>query len=72
MAWYWIVLLIIGYFVIGSILGKIFGEDEEEFIVAIVLFWPLLGSIALPIGIVWGIYIIIDWLIDAISNQTKF
>lgn len=53
MAWYWIVLMVIGYFVIGSVLAGLITWipdcDDDDLVLFIVLFWPVVFPILLVI-----------------------
>lgn len=54
MAWYWIVCIVFGYFLLGAIIGEIFDAVEgcdEEFKVAILFFWPLIIAVVIIIGL---------------------
>jgi hypothetical protein len=60
MAWYWIILIIIGYFVVGSVFAGLMTWvdefDDDDLIPFMVFGWPLLVPILL-IGLLC-IYII--------------
>ena len=64
MAWYWIVLIVIGDFIVGGFIARIYvekSEDDGPASVILALFWP----IALPIFIALGIgYIVADRLLN--------
>ena len=51
MAWYWIILIIIGYFIVGSVFAGLMTWvdefDDEDLIPFMVLGWPLLVPILL-------------------------
>lgn len=51
MAWYWIILIIIGYFVIGSVFAGLMTWisefDDEDLMPFIVFSWPLFIPIML-------------------------
>ncbi len=45
MAWYWIVLIVIGYFIVGSVLAGLMTWipdcDDDDLLPVIVFFWPV-------------------------------
>jgi Na+/proline symporter len=53
MAWYWIVLIVIGYFAIGSVLAGLLTRipdcNSDDLLLFIVLFWPVVVPILLVI-----------------------
>lgn len=53
MAWYWIVLIVIGYFLIGiltaTFLFLISGEDDEDELMAVIFLWPMVLSLVIAI-----------------------
>ena len=63
MSWYWIVLIIIGYFIVGSVLAGLMTWinefDDEDLFPFVVLFWP----ITIPILFIYLLCVfIIDYL----------
>ena len=55
MAWYWIVLIVIGYLVIGSVLAGVmtwvsYDFDDEELFPVIILLWPII----VPFLLLWA------------------
>ena len=51
MAWYWIVLIVIGYFVIGSVLAGLITWipecDDDDLLPFIIFLWPIVLPILL-------------------------
>ncbi len=65
MAWYWIVLIIVGYFLIGiltAFIYLVYGEDDEEALVMFGALWPVF----LPVAIVIAPFVLFYWIIDNI------
>lgn len=64
MAWYWIVLIVVGYLIIGSVLAGLItwipDFDDEDIFPVMVLLWP----IALP-------FILLDLMCRAIINHFR-
>ena len=63
MAWYWIVLIIIGYIPIGILTAYIYslyGEGDDEMLVLFAIFWPVF----LPIAIICAPFMILGWIFD--------
>ena len=59
MKWYWILLIIYAYIVIGAVIaGLVVGTDDDTFL-AIVILWPLaivLFLLAFPIKLIFNIF----------------
>ena len=54
MAWYWIILIIIGYFVVGSVLAGLSTQvsldfDDEDLMFCMVFLWPLILPVLLMV-----------------------
>lgn len=52
MSWYWIVLIVIGYFVVGSVLAGLatwvsLDFDDEDLMLWMVFLWPIILPILL-------------------------
>jgi len=63
MAWYWIVLIIVGYVLIGILTALIYaayGEDYDDQLAMFAVFWPVM----LPIAIVTAPFALFHWIID--------
>lgn len=85
MAWYWIVAIAIGYFIIGGIIAAAvegYDRDITDGMVAITLCWPIFAALAIVVGafysfvylgklIVRGFVSLIDWLFERIKNAKQ-
>lgn len=58
MEWYFVVLIILGYFIIGGIVSGLYKRDFEQ---------PVFGDLTMVIGFLWPIFII-PMLIIIISD----
>lgn len=68
MAWYWIVLIIIGYTPIGILTAYIYslyGEDYDDYLVLSAIFWP----VTLPFAIICAPFMILAWIFDWIFDS---
>lgn len=68
MEWYWIIFIGIGYLIIGGIAAAIAdrldGGIDEDFAIALVVFWPIIISIFIFIGLIFGIIKGCKWMIN--------
>jgi len=62
MAWYFIVLIVLGYFIIGGITAGLYKRYFEQ---------PVVGDLTMVIGFLWPIFIIPMFIViisDWVSN----
>lgn len=73
MAWYWIILIIIGYLFFASMTGhylpKICYSIDEDDAIFFAVIWPAVWLIGIPIGLV---YLIITWIVDGLLRLDDF
>ena len=73
MAWYWIILIIIGYLFFASMTGhylpKICHSIDEYDAMFFAVIWPVTWIIGIPIGLV---YIIIMWTVNGLLCLDDF
>lgn len=59
MEWYWIVLIIVGYLLMGGISVAIAdhfdGGIDDDFAAALVLFWPIILAVFIVLCVIFGI-----------------
>lgn len=86
MEWYWIVLIIVGYLLMGGISAviadRLDGGIDDDFTAALVLFWPIILAVFLALSIIFGIvegckwianklFCAINFLIDKIKSRRE-
>jgi len=73
MAWYLIVLLVIGYLFFASMtahyLPKICHSIDEEDAIWFAVIWPFVWLIGIPVGLV---YLIVTWIADGLFYLDDF
>lgn len=70
MAWYWVVLIIVGYFIMGILTAFIilvFGEDDEDELTMCIFLWP----IVFPLLIIITPVVLSYWIVDKLKQWTK-
>lgn len=66
MAWYWIVLIVIGYIFMAIITGVLYGvvlEDDTEMCTIDGIFWPIMLPLFIFMLPFMLIHAILDWLL---------
>ena len=62
MKWYWILLLAIGYIIIGVVINAIFAKFEildEDIDLFVIVFWPIVAPIVLFVSLCMFLYVTI-------------
>lgn len=69
MAWYWIVCIVFGYFLLGAIIGEVWdfvGYCGEDLKIACLLFWPLVIVVGIALGLLYLIQALGKFLVNTI------
>lgn len=72
MAWYWIVCIVFGYFLLGAIFGEVLDAVDgydENFKVAALFFWPLIIALGITFGLLYLIQELGKFLINTILDR---
>ena len=74
MAWYWIVCIVVGYFLLGAITGEIWDAVEgcdDNFKAFSLVLWPLLIAVCIVIGLLLLIQMLGKFLVNTIRARIE-
>ena len=74
MAWYWIVCIVLGYLLLGAVIGEIWDNVDycgEDFKLAILVAWPIILAIVLVFGSIAVIQGIGEFIVNAVGARIE-
>ena len=74
MAWYWIVCIVFGYFLLGAIIGEIWdavGYCDEGFKAILVIVWPLMVVVGIAVGLFYLIQALGKFIVNLILARIE-